>query len=208
MGGSVADRCVLSFFDIKTADWQTITGLQEKISTRNRDYSVDITHGLRQEDEADYKRLFHVFAEQISQYSGEWDYDHDYFESELTINQERMKETREVSILAYARNNGNAVGMSELRYDPKRPIELYTEITGVMPDHRKRGLSKWMKAKLFQFVSEYMPEIKYIKTDNDEDNNVMRDTNELFGFKNMLRKLPAWMGFVFDYDKLRERVRD
>lgn len=61
-----------------------------------------------------------------------------------------------------------------------------------------------MKTELLQYIRQNMPEIRYIKTDNDEENNVMRSVNRLSGFES----LPINLGFEFDFNELHARFSE
>lgn len=65
--------------------------------------------------------------------------------------------------------------------------------TGVNPDHRNKGLGRWLKAANIKSVLESYPEIELITTDNAGSNAPMLGINIEMGFKT-LGSTEAWQG--------------
>ena len=63
--------------------------------------------------------------------------------------------------------------------------------TAVDPDHRNKGLGRWLKAALFLEIAERYPEAQWIDTWNADSNEAMLSINIAMGFR------PYWTGSVW-----------
>jgi len=123
--------------------------------------------------------------------------------SEYLIDEKRRTEMGEKRIIAYAESSdGTQAGMSVLVYDPAKPEEIYTEISGTVKEFRGRGLCKRMKIELLLFLKNYFSEISVMTTANDEENSVMRAINDQLGFES----LPISYGYSFKFDELKKKL--
>lgn len=87
------------------------------------------------------------------------------------------------------------VGMSTLRASAANPEELYVGFTGVLREHRGKGIAMALKLKTIAFARERGA--RTIKTWNDATNRPMLRINEALGFA----KQPAWVSLL---NKLRD----
>ena len=79
--------------------------------------------------------------------------------------------------------NGAISGLTEIRYNPKRPHHIEIELTGVQEHYRGRGLGKWVKAAMMLYIQQTYPNFKYITTGNANNNAPMLSINERLGFR-------------------------
>lgn len=84
--------------------------------------------------------------------------------------------------------NGDYVGYSFIEMALGDPTKLYTAVTGVLRDWRRKGIATALKVRVIDFAKQYGA--TRIETDNEE-NNPMYDLNMQLGFK----PLPAWLTF-------------
>ncbi len=79
--------------------------------------------------------------------------------------------------------DGTISGMTDVTWVPQLPHQIGQQFTGVHPDHRGRGLGKWLKASMLEFIRSRYPEAKYIATGNANSNDPMLAINKKLGFK-------------------------
>jgi GNAT superfamily N-acetyltransferase len=80
------------------------------------------------------------------------------------------------------------IGMSSVWNRRNKPGELYTRLTGVVRDYRRRGVATALKVRAHEFARSSGAET--IVTDNEE-NNPMYGLNVMLGF----RPTKAWLQF-------------
>ncbi|MCK5743371.1 MAG: GNAT family N-acetyltransferase [Caldisericia bacterium] len=203
-GGEITDSSYYNYLNLKTINWEKIEGLNKALSGRTPEISIRVTNGLKSEDRNIYLDLLVALMEEISKYSSEWDFDEDFFRSEYLVDEKRQIAMGEVSIIAYAKSSdGTVVGMSVLVYDPAKPEEIYTDISGTVKDFRGMGLCKRMKTELLLFLKNNLPDISVVTTSNDEENSVMRAINNQLGFES----LPISYGYSFKFDELKKKLQ-
>ncbi|MFB6285328.1 MAG: GNAT family N-acetyltransferase [Candidatus Bipolaricaulia bacterium] len=84
------------------------------------------------------------------------------------------------------------VGVSSLWASQASPDELYTGLTGVRRDYRRRGLALALKLKTIQYAAEH--NFRTIKALNASANRPILALNERLGYVKQL----AWMTFAKD----------
>lgn len=98
---------------------------------------------------------------------------------------------------------GDLAGYTRIYPNPFRPQILYQEDTGVMPEHRDRGLGRWLKAAMLLKVLEDLPEVTMVETGNATSNKPMLGINNALGFKPVL----TWVKYSMPADDLLARLR-
>lgn len=89
--------------------------------------------------------------------------------------------------------SGEFAGMTTILYQRYHPQVAQQEDTVVDPDHRGRGLGKWLKAAMAKrFLAEF-PQVTRINTGNAGSNAPMLKINTEMGFKPILH-VSAWQG--------------
>lgn len=79
--------------------------------------------------------------------------------------------------------DGAISGMTEIVYLPDRENYVYQNLTGVLPPYRGRGLGKWVKAAMLEYVRERYPGTNRVVTGNAESNAPMLSINKRLGFR-------------------------
>lgn len=83
---------------------------------------------------------------------------------------------------------GRFVGYTELSISPFRPWEARQGDTGVHPEHRQRGLGRWLEAHNALRLLDERPEVDYIETWNAGSNAAMLSINRAMGFEVVARR--------------------
>ncbi len=78
------------------------------------------------------------------------------------------------------------VGFTELSGTPHRPWLAVQGDTGVHPDHRNRGLSRWVKAVNVLRLLDVRPEVQVIESLNEHMNYPMLSINAAMGFRQVV----------------------
>jgi mycothiol synthase len=79
--------------------------------------------------------------------------------------------------------SGDLVGLTEVGWEPHDPKLVGQGDTGVLPEHRGRGLAKWLKASMLRKVLDEVPEARSVVTGNAYSNDAMLAINNALGFR-------------------------
>lgn len=88
--------------------------------------------------------------------------------------------------VAVHRPSGEIAGLTDVYFSRWRDWECGQGNTGVFPDHRERGLGRWLKAAMALKVIAERPAVKWIDTDNAGSNKPMLAINDAMGFRPIL----------------------
>jgi len=104
------------------------------------------------------------------------------------------------SLYVTRRSDGLLAGISEVFWNPNRPAILWQGLTGVLPDHRNRGLGRWMKAAMLTKILRERPEVQFIRSGNATSNAPMLKINRALGFKQLI----AWVIWQVKLDAVQD----
>ena len=98
--------------------------------------------------------------------------------------------------------DGSISGMTDVAWMASAPTFVYQQFTGVRPDARGRGLGKWLKAYMLDFIKSRYEGIEWISTGNANSNDPMLAINKKLGFK----EFKGGTTYQIDREKLAARV--
>jgi GNAT superfamily N-acetyltransferase len=78
--------------------------------------------------------------------------------------------------------SGACVGGTNVELAPWEPATVFQDDTGIDPDHRGRGLGKWVKAAMLMKVRAELPDAERVVTGNAFSNAPMLAINDTLGF--------------------------
>ncbi|MBW3667396.1 MAG: GNAT family N-acetyltransferase [Actinobacteria bacterium] len=118
------------------------------------------------------------------------------------IEEKDMAKGHFMAHVAVDEESGQFVGLSEIIFQKYQPDLAWQGDTGVHPEHRNKGLGRWLKAATIKKVIAEHPEIDRIDTGNAGSNEPMLNINVAMGYKPILIT-NAWQG---DLAVVRERL--
>ncbi len=115
---------------------------------------------------------------------------------------EAAKERELLTYVARHRPTGKFVGLTEVIRNRLQPDLAWQGDSGVHPEHRNKGLGRWLKAAMALHLRDIDQELRRIDTYNAGSNAPMLSINVEMGFK-PVRIETVWQG---DLALLRERL--
>lgn len=105
------------------------------------------------------------------------------------ITRERGQEHR--LALVIEESTGASAAFTDVFFDPRVPSVIHQGGTATIPEHRGKGIGKWIKARMAQRLVADLPEARYIRTGNAGTNEAMLAINVAMGFK------PVWESVIW-----------
>ena len=93
--------------------------------------------------------------------------------------------------LAVEESTGASAAFTDVFFDPRVPSVIHQGGTATIPEHRGKGIGKWVKAQMARRLLEEVPQARYIRTDNAGTNAAMLAINVAMGFK------PVWESVIW-----------
>ena len=88
-------------------------------------------------------------------------------------------------------STGASAAFTDVFFDPRVPSVIHQGGTATIPEHRGKGIGKWVKAQMARRLMEEVPQARYIRTDNAGTNAAMLAINVAMGFK------PVWESVIW-----------
>lgn len=101
------------------------------------------------------------------------------------------------ALVAVEDATGHWVGYTAIGRESSMPWGLDQWDTAVDPDHRNRGLGRWLKAVLFLEMADRYPDAQFIDTWNADSNEAMLAINIAMGFRHHWTG-SSWQGMIAD----------
>jgi mycothiol synthase len=101
---------------------------------------------------------------------------------------------RDVRVTVALDKLDEVVAFTELRVSRTPGVTAGTEDTAVLPEHRRKGLGRWVKAESFRQLHEDRPDVTQVTTENAEENLAIRSLNQALGF----RPVAVWTNCVLE----------
>ncbi|MCH7493948.1 GNAT family N-acetyltransferase [bacterium] len=92
-----------------------------------------------------------------------------------------------------ARLAGRIVGMTDVHWEPSRPMRIHQGFTGVDPQARGKGIGTRLKTAMLLYLRRRHPEAQWVDTENADSNGPMLAINHRLGFRN-IRSWSLWQG--------------
>ena len=89
---------------------------------------------------------------------------------------------REIRVTVALDERGEVVAFTELRATRASGSTASTEDTAVVPEHRRRGLARWVKLESLLELQRDRPDVRLVTTSNAEENDAMLELNRGLGF--------------------------
>lgn len=87
------------------------------------------------------------------------------------------------NLTAVHKPSGAFVGYTQVKTQDLQPDLAWQWDTGVHPDHRNKGLGRWLKAEMVLRIVDDYPDVRRIDTENAASNEPMLNINLAMGFK-------------------------
>lgn len=96
----------------------------------------------------------------------------------------RLKERKIERVIICTREpDGTLSGMTDMFYGEANPTYANVSLTGVRREYQNRGLGKWLKAAMMLDMRERYPNVRYVDTNNFNNNRPMLNINDRMGFE-------------------------
>lgn len=100
-------------------------------------------------------------------------------------------------LLAIDEATGETAGYTEVGRHPQTPWIVGQNGTAVIPEHRGRGIGKWLKARMIERILEEWGDARAIRTGNAYENAPMLSINDRLGFA-VTWSVTIWEGAIRD----------
>jgi mycothiol synthase len=114
------------------------------------------------------------------------------------------KGIRRWCLIARHQPTGELAGFTELAFPAHTDEQVWQEGTGVRPEHRDKGLGRWLKAVNLVRLMDERPQAKYVDTWNAFSNGPMLGINVAMGFE-LVR---GYANFQIPTDDLAAAVKE
>jgi mycothiol synthase len=157
---------------------------QERVPERAPDYLMGVWEGRYPEDRLDdVCAMFEAFN---TMPMGDLDLEESHYTPQQVRELDSANEARGITrwtVYVEHKVSGAIAGFTEVFIDHERPEQANQGLTAVFPDHRNRGLGRWLKAAAVEKLLAEYPQCVTVKTSNADVNEAMLNINREMGFK-------------------------
>lgn len=104
------------------------------------------------------------------------------------------------TLYAVHRATNRLAGLTEVYWNPNRPNLLWQGFTGVATEHRRRGLGRWLKARMLQKLLIERRQVEVIRAGNADSNAPMLKINRALGFNHRV----AWVTWQVELQRVEQ----
>ncbi|MHA1199938.1 MAG: GNAT family N-acetyltransferase [Candidatus Heimdallarchaeaceae archaeon] len=173
-----------SYLKLSGVDWNMMNSwnsMGSELAAKDKIKLVEITGPIPDDIIDEYASLYTEIMNQ--QPLGSLQLRHVITADTFRTRAEQMKKMdQQWHTLLTIEHNGEISGLTEFQYSSNQPDMIFQLLTGVKDEYRKRGIGKWLKAKMLLYMKEKYPEAKFIETSNTITNEAMVSINRRMGF--------------------------
>jgi mycothiol synthase len=173
-----------NILQLKDVDRELLRSWQKRARERASEYELHEWEGRYPEDRMDdVTAMYEAFN---TMPMGDLEIEAEHYTPQRVRELDAMYEARGImkwTVYVEHQDSGIIAGFTEIFIDRRQPKQAYQGLTGVFPEHRNRGLGRWLKAAITEKVLVQSPQTTEIKTDNADINEAMLNINRELGFK-------------------------
>lgn len=181
-GGKIITESKESRLYLEKVDWKAIDRWRTEGANRNPKVTIEQFEEIPNKD-------FEEFCALCTEVSN-LEPSEDEYQVVITPESRRKEEQlyRELGLtqitMITQEPNGKMSGLTEVSTAEKdQPECVYQGLTGVKKEYQGRGLGKWLKAEMLDYIKERFPKATYVMTENTIVNAPMLSINERLGSK-------------------------
>ena len=201
-GFSLALKAMINRLDLNTVDWEMIEQWQKEGPSRAEGVTIERFNEVSDKDIEEYCLLY-TETDNQQPYGEIEQRDRETPASRRAWEEKIKKENGIWTTMISRERNGEISGMTEVFYYPDSPTRLDQNLTGVKDKYRGRGLGKWLKAEMLQWIKREYPKVKVIASRNATTNAPMLSINKRLGF----REITSGGVYKTTIDDLVERLQ-
>ncbi|MHA2248050.1 MAG: N-acetyltransferase family protein [Candidatus Hodarchaeales archaeon] len=200
-GGTVAIHGSENRLQMSSLDWNMIRDWIEEGPIRAEGVTLEQFVDVPEEDIEEYCI---IYTETMNQQPfGELEGRAKITPESRRMSEKRLRKREGIWTTLISREKDRTIsGLTEVFYFPDKPIMLNQNLTGVKEKFRGRGLGKWLKAAMLEWVKEEYPKVQTIITGNATTNAPMLAINKRLGFK----EYKSGTAYKFPVDELSQKV--
>jgi GNAT superfamily N-acetyltransferase len=170
---------------LKDMDLDLMDDWIRKTEERAADYELELWIDEYPENRLkDFAVLYNDFWNSIPMDDLEYEYENHSPERILNgLNACLKRGWKSWMYVAIHKPSDKPVGFTHVVYTGFNEKMLNQDDTGVLKEHRNKGLGRWMKAAMIQLIRKELPQIEKIRSENATSNDPMLKINFAMGFK-------------------------
>ncbi len=182
---------------LESVDWQQLERWQQDGRLHSPGTTPHLFQTMPEELLDEYVALYNAIGQSVPDADAEGFVQQDVTSREDRRVTEKLVQEKGITYLTLLSQeaDGRLSGLTETYHNPAQPQRVEQSITGVLPVYRRRGLGKWLKAKMLEAIREHLPQAGYVETGNAEQNEAMLAINRALGFQSFRTELQYRLNF-------------